>query len=191
MSTRRKILRGREDEKGLTMADEIEFFAVGDEPRTVLRRTFAGPIDEVFRAWTDATILQVWYGPFDFDVRECVMDFRDGGRFRIVMAHEGGLVFVTTGNFDNIIRRERFTMVTDLGEHPSEFVEIFRPRNADIEHVPIIWNLEVGFEDLKHATRVTITTTYPLMADRDQFVAMHGEHGWAEGFVKLDRLLGA
>jgi uncharacterized protein YndB with AHSA1/START domain len=109
------------------MDDEFEFFAVGDEPRTVLRRLFAGPIDEVFRAWTDGTILQVWYGPFDFDVRECEMDFRDGGAFRIVMAHEGGLVFVTTGSFDDIVARERFTMVTHLDEHPTNSSKSFDP----------------------------------------------------------------
>jgi uncharacterized protein YndB with AHSA1/START domain len=177
-----KILREREDQKALTM---------GDEPRTVLHRLFAGPLDEVFRAWTDATILQAWYGPFDFEVRECEMDFREGGQFRIVMAHEDGLVFVTTGNFDDIIARERFTMVTHLDEHPDEFIEIFRPRGSNIEHVPLIWNLEAGFEDRGDAALVTLTTTYPVMADRDQFVSMHGERGWAEGFVKLDRLLGA
>jgi len=54
------------------------------------------------------------------------MDFRVGGQFRIVMAHEGGLVFVTTGTFDNIVACERFTMVTHLDEHPDEFIEIFR-----------------------------------------------------------------
>jgi uncharacterized protein YndB with AHSA1/START domain len=177
-----KILREREDQKALTM---------GDEPRTVLHRLFAGPLDEVFRAWTDATILQAWYEPFDFEVRECEMDFREGGQFRIVMAHEDGLVFVTTGNFDDIIARERFTMVTHLDEHPDEFIEIFRPRGSNIEHVPLIWNLEAGFEDRGDAALVTLTTTYPVMADRDQFVSMHGERGWAEGFVKLDRLLGA
>ena len=60
MPTLWKILREREDQKALTMGDEIELFAVDDEPRTVLHRLFAGPRDEVFRAWTDATILQAW-----------------------------------------------------------------------------------------------------------------------------------
>jgi uncharacterized protein YndB with AHSA1/START domain len=190
MSTQWHIPRERKVET-VTMENEIEFFAVVDEPRTVLRRLFAGPVDAIFRAWTDATILRVWYGPFDFEVRECEMDFRDGGEFRIVMAHEGGLVFVTNGTFDDIIAGERFTMVTHLDEHPEEFIEIFRPRDSDIEHVPLIWILEVGFEDRGDATLVTLTTIYPVMADRDQFVSMHGERGWAEGFVKLDRLLSA
>jgi hypothetical protein len=57
--------------------------------------------------------------------------------------------------------------------------------------VPLIWTLDVAFEGRGDATLVTLTTTYPVLADRDQFVAMHGERGWAEGFVKLDRLLGA
>jgi uncharacterized protein YndB with AHSA1/START domain len=169
--------------------DDTDFFAVEGEPRTVLRWLFAGPIDEVFRAWTDAAILSSWYGPFDFEVTECEMDFRDGGTFRIVMAHENGLIFVTVGHFDDIVAPDHFTMVTDLNEHPAEFIEIFRPRGSIDEHVPITWRLDIRFEARGEATFVTLTTTYPVMADRDQFVAMHGERGWAEGFVKLDRLL--
>jgi uncharacterized protein YndB with AHSA1/START domain len=171
--------------------DDVDFFAVGDEPRTVLRWTFNGPIDEVFRAWTDAAILRSWYGPFDFEVTGCEMDFRDGGAFRIVMSHESGLEFVTTGTFDDIAAPRHFTMVTDLDAHPADFIEIFRPRGSQDEDVPIVWSLDVHFEDGGAATPVTLTTTYPVIADRDQFVSMHGERGWAEGFVKLDRLLGA
>ena len=171
--------------------DEIGFFAVPDEPRTVLRWTFNGPIDEVFRAWSDPVILRAWYGPHDFDVIECEMDFRDGGEFRIVMVHGNGLVFVTVGNFDDIVAADHFTMVTDLSEHPKEFMEIFRPRGSAHEHVAIIWSIDVRFEERGDDTLVTLTTTYPVMADRDQFVAMHGERGWTEGFVKLDRLLNA
>jgi uncharacterized protein YndB with AHSA1/START domain len=173
------------------MDNEYEFSAVADEPRTVTRRSFAGPIDELFRAWTDGPILQAWYGPFDFEVRECEMDFREGGAFRIVMAHESGLVFVTIGTFDDIVVGGRFTMITHLDEHPIEFIEIFRPSGSAIAHEPLTWILDVSFEEHGAATLVTLTTTYPIMADRDQFVFMHGERGWAEGFVKLDRLLGA
>jgi uncharacterized protein YndB with AHSA1/START domain len=169
--------------------DDIDFFAIDDEPRTVLRWSFAGRRDEVFRAWTDAPILQAWYGPFDFKVTECEMDFRDGGAFRIVMTHENGLVFVTIGHFGDIVVPDRFTMVTDLNEHPAEFIEIFRPRGSPDEHVPITWSLDVHFEGRAETTFVTLTTTYPVMADRDQFISMHGERGWAEGFEKLDRLL--
>jgi uncharacterized protein YndB with AHSA1/START domain len=171
--------------------DGIDFFAVADEPRTVLRWPFKGPIDEVFRAWTDPIILRAWYGPFDFDVTQCEMDFRGGGVFRIVMTHENGLVFVTIGTVDDIVAPKHFTMVTDLSEHPAEFIAIFRPRGSPHEHVPIIWSLDVRFDARGDETLVTLTTTYPVMADRDQFVSMHGERGWAEGFVKLDRLLSA
>jgi uncharacterized protein YndB with AHSA1/START domain len=169
--------------------DDVEFFSVADAPPTVLRRLFAAPVDKVFRAWTDASVLRAWYGPFDFEVHECLFDFRDGGSFRIVMAHEGGLVFVTNGTFEDIVADERFTMVTDLSEHPVEFIQIFRPRGTGGAQVPIVWNLDVAFEDRGDATLVTLTTTYPIMADRDQFVSMEGERGWSEGFVRLDRVL--
>jgi uncharacterized protein YndB with AHSA1/START domain len=172
------------------MEHDIEFFVPDVElPTTVLRRLFHGPIDEVFRAWTDATILQAWYGPSDFEVRECTLDLRDGGLFRIVMAHREGLLFVTKGYVDDIVAPEHFTMVMQLDAHPQAFIDIFRPIGSEVERVPLTWNLDILFERRADDTLVTLTTTYPVVADRDRFVSMQGERGWAEGFTKLDRLL--
>ncbi len=156
-----------------------------------MRRAFAAHVDDVYRAWTDGTVLRAWYGPNDFVVRECVVDFREGGEFRIVMAHRNGLVFVTKGHYEGLTARDQFTMVTHLDEHPDEFIEIFRPHSSAHAEVPLIWELQVRFEDRSDTTLITVTTTYPVMADRDQFASMHGERGWAEGFEKLDRLLGS
>lgn len=155
----------------------------------MLKRRFRGPVDEVFRAWTDGSILSAWYGPPSFVVRECDIDFRDEGRYRIVMAHEDGLVFVTKGSYRDIDRGARFTMSMNLEEHPKEFIEIFRPSGSPRATVPLIWELEVSFEGCGDETLVTLCTTYPVQEDCDQFVDMHGERGWEQGFLKLDRLL--
>lgn len=53
-------------------------------------RTYAAPIADVWRAWTDPDLLRRWWGPENTTVPECEVDLRVGGRIRIVMeAGEG------------------------------------------------------------------------------------------------------
>lgn len=53
-------------------------------------RTYAAPIADVWRAWTEPELLRQWWGPEKTTVPECEVDLRVGGRIRIVMqAGEG------------------------------------------------------------------------------------------------------
>ncbi len=48
-------------------------------------RTYAAPIADVWRAWTDPELLRQWWGPEKTTIEECEVDLRVGGRIRIVM----------------------------------------------------------------------------------------------------------
>lgn len=53
-------------------------------------RTYAAPIADVWRAWTDPELLRQWWGPEKTTIPECEVDLRIGGPIRIVMeAGEG------------------------------------------------------------------------------------------------------
>jgi uncharacterized protein YndB with AHSA1/START domain len=173
------------------MDERMAFFAVPDAAQTVLRRTFDGPIDQVFRAWTDDTILPAWWGPFDFLVSECRINLVDAGTYRIAMRHASGPLYVTTGTFIAIDAPHRVAMSVNLEEYPDDWRALFRPRGTPLETVPIVWHYDVTFVAHAAVTTVTLTTTYPVMADRDTYVGQHGERGWAESYEKLDRLLRA
>ena len=48
-------------------------------------RTYAAPIADVWRAWTEPELLRQWWGPEKTTIEECEVDLRVGGRIRIVM----------------------------------------------------------------------------------------------------------
>jgi uncharacterized protein YndB with AHSA1/START domain len=48
-------------------------------------RTYAAPVDDVWRAWTQPELLRQWWGTKDTTIDECDVDLRVGGRLRIVM----------------------------------------------------------------------------------------------------------
>lgn len=53
-------------------------------------RTYAAPIADVWRAWTEPQLLRQWWGPEKTTIPECEVDLRVGGRIRIVtQAGEG------------------------------------------------------------------------------------------------------
>lgn len=62
-----------------------------DAPSLTLTRQLKAPIDRVFRAWTDGSALQRWFGPSDaMSVPVAEVDPRVGGRFRIVLEEASG-----------------------------------------------------------------------------------------------------
>ncbi|MDJ0755136.1 MAG: SRPBCC domain-containing protein [Ardenticatenaceae bacterium] len=48
-------------------------------------RTYDAPIDRVWNAWTDPTLVKQWWGAKDTIVSECEIDLRVGGRIYIVV----------------------------------------------------------------------------------------------------------
>ncbi len=48
-------------------------------------RTYAAPIADVWRAWTEPELLRQWWGPEKTTVPECEVDLQVGGRIHIVM----------------------------------------------------------------------------------------------------------
>lgn len=54
-------------------------------------RTYAAPIADVWRAWTEPELLRQWWGPEKTTIAECEVDLRVGGQVRIVMVAGEGM----------------------------------------------------------------------------------------------------
>jgi uncharacterized protein YndB with AHSA1/START domain len=59
-------------------------------PDLTLRRMIDGPVEAVFRAWTDPHTLALWWGPPSFSTPVAEMDVRPGGAYRLVMRSPDG-----------------------------------------------------------------------------------------------------
>jgi glutathione S-transferase len=60
------------------------------------------PIDDVFRAFTDADALAAWWGPEGFNVTDVTSDARPGGEFRLVMAGPDGVGQPVAGRYQEV-----------------------------------------------------------------------------------------
>lgn len=78
-------------------------------------RSYAAPVDVVWRAWTEADRLRAWWGPEKTTVAECAIDLHVGGRLYIVtvasqaMGKYAGTRWPMEGTFTRIDERQRLT----------------------------------------------------------------------------------
>ncbi|MBL7949115.1 MAG: SRPBCC domain-containing protein, partial [Bacteroidia bacterium] len=49
--------------------------------KLIIHRTFLGPIDLVWRAWTEKDLLEQWWAPKPFKAVTKSYDFREGGHW--------------------------------------------------------------------------------------------------------------
>jgi len=69
----------------------------------LLTRVFKAPRHVVFEAWKNPEHLARWWGPRDFSLPKCEMDFRTGGRFRFTMRGPDGVEFPFDGTYVEVL----------------------------------------------------------------------------------------
>jgi uncharacterized protein YndB with AHSA1/START domain len=143
------------------------------ERALVLTRSFDGPVDIVFKAWTKPELLQRWWAPESFGVSflSCEADVRTGGTYRFAFAHPA-----------------------------SEQPMVFFGRYIDVKpHARLVWTNDEGgeagpvttvtFEESGGKTRVVMQDLYPSKDSLDAAIASGSTGGMSETFEQLDALL--
>lgn len=88
-----------------------------------VKGTFAAPVAQVYRAWTDPAMMDRWLHPEAGMTSECSVDLREGGRYSVAMHSPRG-VFTTAGEYQEIIPNEKLVFTwqwqADEGEPENE-----------------------------------------------------------------------
>jgi uncharacterized protein YndB with AHSA1/START domain len=136
-----------------------------------ITRSFAAPIEVVWKFWTDPDLLAQWFGPHTVTVpRDSVeVDVREGGVWKLAMHDDTGVHPLTA----RILVAEpptylELTLTADTGM-------------GDLDNVI----LRVQFHDHGETTRMTLHQG-PFPAEFIEPTAQ----GWSESFEKLDTQLG-
>ena len=70
--------------------------------QTVTIRTFGHPIASVWRAWSDPSVIPLWWGPDGFTSTFDTFEFRPGGEWIFTMHGPDGTDFPNESVFDEI-----------------------------------------------------------------------------------------
>jgi uncharacterized protein YndB with AHSA1/START domain len=143
---------------------------VSSERDITMIRTFDAPRDLVFAAHSQAEHLEHWWArgnPVDVDI-----DFREGGRYRIVEHAPDGDDYAFRGEFREIVAPERIVQTFEFEGMPGQVA---------VE--------TLVFTEQDGRTVLTSVTRFDTTAQRDGMVETGMAQGAAESYAALDRHL--
>jgi uncharacterized protein YndB with AHSA1/START domain len=138
----------------------------------VMTRVFEAPRDLVFEAHSSAEHMKQWWGPRKYETISAEVDFRPGGRWRIVHRGPDGDEYGFHGEFREIVRPERITWTFEFEGAPG--------------HVAVE---TVTFEEHDGKTTITTTSVADTVEERDAVLESGMTEGAAETFDRLDEYL--
>lgn len=155
--------------------NDLKTKAVKEERKLILTREFNASPELMFEMWSDCRHLKHWWGPKEWPIDECRMDFREGGEWRYCLRGPnegdeswGKAIYQTIDKPGKIVYRDHFTDA----------------EGNVMEEMPNL-TITVEFVSLNGKTRQVNTVSFDTNEERDKIVEM----GMAEGMdSSLDRL---
>lgn len=144
------------------------------DTHVIVSRHFDAPPEAVFRAHTDAKIVQQWLlGPEGWTMPVCINEAKPGGKIRYEWKHpkQGG--FYLTGEYVELIPYSKIVHVERM----------FLPDPTPDNHV------ETRFEPDETGTRMTMRMTLPDEKTRSMMLATGMEHGMEASYVRLETMI--
>ena len=138
-----------------------------------VRRRFAAPPARVFAALTDPGLLRRWMSASGRELVECQVDLRPGGSYRFVFRSSRGATFGMYGAYREVVPGSRIVHTEAYDGYDWE---------------PLVTTTVL--RDDGGGTALVMTIRYPSkeICDKD---FPNVESGTADGFTRLDRLLGS
>ncbi len=144
----------------------------------LVEREFAGTLNQVWQAWTDADLLAEWWAPLPFKAITKKMDFREGGYWHYYMLGTDGSKFWCRTDYLIIELLKRFTM-RDI------FCDEEGNKSGDLPGM----HWETIFTSTGTGTKVSITVTFASNEDLNKIESMGFKEGFSAAHENLDRLL--
>ncbi len=141
-------------------------------------RTFDAELDLVWRAWTEAELLDQWWAPKPWKSVTSHMDFKVGGHRIYAMVGPEGEKHVGRTNYVSINEKKDFA-----GE------DAFCDEEGNINPDFPIATFINQFESNANSTSVTIETEYASEEHLKQIIEMGMKEGLSAAFENLDAVL--
>ena len=137
-----------------------------------MTRTFDAPRELVFEAHSTCEHLLRWWGRRGSTLSVCDLDFRPGGKWRII-SHAPNGEFVFIGEYREVAPFDRF--ITTFGME-----NMFFGKTLVETHT---------FEEENGITHYKSVSNFDTIEDRDGMVASGMEKGMVHGFAVIDDIL--
>ena len=138
----------------------------------VMTREFNAPRDLVFEAHTSCEHTSRWWGPRKYEVTSCEIDFRPGGKWRMVHRGPDGDEHGFRGEYREIVAPERIVWTFEYEGFPG---------HISVETLTL--------SERDGVTTLTATSVYDSLEDRDGMLQSGMTEGATETWQRLDEYL--
>jgi uncharacterized protein YndB with AHSA1/START domain len=162
----------------MTTHDKMTVEAKGRE--LTIERIFNAPPELMFEMWSDCKHLKHWWGPKEWPMDECKMDFREGGKWHFCLRgpNEGneswGLAI-----YKKIDKPAKIV-----------YTDHFSDKDGNINEEMPGMLITVEFHEHEGKTRVASTTLFDTPESRKKIVEMGVIEGMSSSMDRLDEYLG-
>lgn len=151
-------------------------FTVDKENKQIhVEREFAAPLENVWAAWTQSELLDLWWAPKPYRTVTQHLDFRNGGYWFYAMVGPEGDKHWCRADYSNIRPLAGFCHLDAFCNEAGE-ISTDMPRTD--------W--DTRFNRKEGATVVEITLTYPSLNDLEKIVEMGFREGFSMAMENLD-----
>lgn len=138
----------------------------------VMTRLFDAPRELVFEAQSSCEHMSHWWGPRRFEFAGCEIDFRPGGKWRMVHRDSDGTEYGFRGEFREIVPPERIVWTFEFEGMPG--------------HISVD---TLTLEELDGKTKLTARSLFDSIEDRNGMLESGMEGGARETYDRLDEYL--
>ena len=140
----------------------------------VLTRRFNAPRELVFQAHSSCEHMTKWWGPRRYEIASCELDFRPGGKWRIVHrgVQGGGEEHGFRGEFREIVPPQRIVWTFEWEGMPG---------HISVETLTLV--------EEDGVTTLTARAEYGSLEDRDGMLRSGMEEGARETYERLEEYL--
>jgi uncharacterized protein YndB with AHSA1/START domain len=138
----------------------------------VLTREFDAPRALVFEALSKPEHLRHWWGQASSTLVHCELDFRPGGQWRFVERDQDGQEWGFRGEVRELVPPERIVQTFEWEGLPG---------HISVETMQL--------EDLGARTRLSVTSVFASVADRDGMLQSGMQQGAGESYDRLEAYL--
>jgi uncharacterized protein YndB with AHSA1/START domain len=146
----------------------------------VITRVFDAPRELVFKAWTEPEHLMRWWGPHDWTLAHCTIDFRPGGVWHYGMRGPQGEESWGKAVFREIVEPERIVSTVTFADADGNVVP---PTHYGLgPSWPHEMLATVTFAEYQGKTLVTLRMTLGTAPASEREIV---QQGWNESFDEL------
>ena len=140
-------------------------------------REFDGSPEQIWKAWTESNLLDMWWAPRPWKAKTKTMNFKEGGHWLYCMEGPQGEQQWCRLDYQTIVPNKRFTAVDAFCDEAGNKTENFPNMQ---------WKNE--FIKTETGTKVAIEITFQSEADLEKIIEMGFKEGFTMAMENLDEI---